>query len=226
MKKSNLVALTALVGFAATLGATNLKLKTEYNKGSLKSTYITTEVPAFHFIICSIDSTSRNDGTFEISVDEKNKPGVATYYGEKARFVFKVMNDTLYVNNNPLDTDKERTNTSIRIKGAGLKGLTANRGYFKVNIAQTDSFFVSTEGKTDMNLALKRVNAVHLKASDNSSITLSSENSINSFSLELLDKSKFTAKEITVKDKKIQFSKNASLQFSGRALESLGLLNN
>ncbi len=225
MKKSTLTVIIAIFGCAATLAAINLKLKQEYSKGYIKSPFAENKLPVFHFIKAEFDSTSMNIGSFDISVAKKNGSSVADYYGEKAKLAFTVINDTLYIKKDPLSNEKNGHSSSIKIKMENLKGLFANAGYYKITTTQIDNLSVIAEDRAEISLSLNSVNTLSLKASDNAGISLSAENTIVDFSLELADKSKFTAKDITVKDKKIQFSKSATLQLNGSSLESFGLFN-
>src|ERR1700749_1895068 len=101
MKTSTLIATIAIAGSFITVTAANLKLKSEYDRHNLKDAFVNTEVPSFRFIKDLTDSNSLHTGVFEIRAGKKETPGVAKYYSQEKVFVFRVVNDTLYI-----ETDK------------------------------------------------------------------------------------------------------------------------
>jgi hypothetical protein len=223
MKKSTLIATIAVLGAVATLAATNLKLKSEYNKGNIKDPYTKTRLAAFKYIKVAFDSTSANGEEFRIKVSKKSESSIATYYSERAKLLYNVSNDTLYISNDPFDKDHNSLHAPVIINTPELKAISVTKGSYHIHADDMDSLSVTANKKTGINLNLRKIKWLNVNATDNVSIIVASKDTIGSALIQLADKSSFSAKDIIIRQKKLQLGDSATLNLTGRSMKDFGI---
>lgn len=223
MKKSTLLAIVAIIGTIATLLTINLKLKAEYNKGNMQDPYTKTKLAAFKYIKVVFDSTSANGEEFRINVSKTAEPSIATYYNESAKLVYKVSNDTLFVTNDPFDKEHYSLFDRVIINTPELKAISVTKGSYQINADHTDSLSVTANKKTGVNLKLNKPHWLTIDASNEASITVTSKDTIGGALIQLTDKSSFTAKDIIIKQKKLQLGDSTTLHLTGRSMKDFGV---
>jgi hypothetical protein len=223
MKKSTFLAGAAVIGAVATLAAVNLKIKSEYNKGNIKNPYTITKLAAFKYIKVVFDSTSRNGEEFKINISKGADYSIGTYYSERAKLIFKVSNDTLVITNDPFDKDHYSLYDPAIITASELKSIDVTKGSYLVIQDNTESFSVTANKESRVDLKLKKTNLLILHASDKASINVASKDTINQASIQLNDKSSLDAKYVIIRQKKLQLGDSATLHLRGRSMKDFGV---
>lgn len=223
MKKSTLIATIAALGAVATLAATNLKLKSEYNKGNIKDPYTKTTMASFKYIKVVFDSTSTNGEEFRIKVSKKSESSVATYYSERAKLLYNVSNDTLYISNDPFDKEHNSLYSPVIISTPELKAINVTKGSYHINADDMDSLSVTAKGKLGINLNLRKLQWLGVNAAGNVSLIVASKDTIASALIQVADKSSFSAKDIIIGQKKLQLGDSATLNLTGRSIKDFGV---
>lgn len=222
MKKSTLIATLAIISAMATLGAVNLKLKSEYHKGNIKDPYTKTTLVGFKYIKVVFDSAS-NGEEFKINVSKKAESSIATYYSERAKLLYKVSNDTLIISNDPFDEEHYSLYDPVIINTPELKAISVSKGTYHINVADTDSLSVNAKEKSGINLNLRKLQWLSVNAAGNVSINVASKDTIGNALIQLADKSSFNAKDIIIRQKKLQLGDSATLHLTGRSIKDFGV---
>jgi len=223
MKRSTLIAIIAVIGAISILAAANLKLKSEYSKGNIKDPYTKTKLAPFKYIKVVFDSSSANGEEFKINVSKAAQPSIATYYSERAKLLFRVSNDTLLISNDSLDKEHTSLFDVVIISVPELKGISAAKGSYMISDGNTDSLVIKAAGKAVIDLKLNNALFLAVSATDKATINVSSKDTIRGAEIQLADKSSFTAKDILIKQKKLQLSDSATLHLIGRSIVDFGI---
>lgn len=222
MKTSTFFAGAAAIGCFLTLTAANLKLKNEYTSGHMTSAVVFNRLPSFHYIKEAIDS-NHFPGSYVISSDSKKPTGISAFYYERAKFMYHVVNDTLFIQHDPEDKDNYVYYNKVTINTSGLKGLTAQLGNYNIVHETTDSLHIIANRTTNISVNAKKIAAVKIEESEHASVKLFAEEPIDMLDLTLGGMSNFFAEFLTVKTKSLKISHNASLCLRGQALQSFGV---
>ena len=223
MKKSTTIATIALLGTIATLAATNLKLKSEYNNGNVRDPYTKTKLAHFSYIKTVFDSTSRNGEEFRITVSKGAEPTIGTYYRERAKLLFNVSNDTLYVRNDPFDKDHYSLYDAAVITMPELKGIFVTKGSYQIKQDNAESLTVVAKEGAAVNLQLKKLNQLTITGFDKTAFTLSAKDTINQANIQLNERSSLTANDLIIKQKTLTLGDSASVKLIGRSMKDFGL---
>lgn len=217
MKKSTLMVTLAVAGVFITLTAANLKLKSEYEKGAIKSALVPEDLASFHYIKTPADSTTVDFVSFEINVDRKNKSSVSRYYYDERHMNFKVVNDTLFIRNEP--GDNTRRMSTVVINTPYLKNIDVMKGRYIIKQAESDSLAVTAGGESSVTMEMGKLNSIRINSMGKSKVVLSATAIINEGWIEVKDRSSFHAKNIVIADKKISVGDSCSILLSGRSVK-------
>jgi hypothetical protein len=223
MKKSTFLAGAAVIGAVATLVTVNLNLKAEYNKGNMKNPYTITKLTAFKYIKVVFDSTSRNGEEFKINISKDADYSIGTYYSERTKLISKVSNDTLIITNDPFDKDHYSLADAVIITAPELKSMAVTKGSYLVKQDNTESFSVTANKESKVDLKLKKTNLLIVNASDKASINVYSKDTINQASIQLNDKSSFDANYVIIRQKNLQLGDSTTLHLRGRSMKDFGV---
>ncbi|MES2372368.1 MAG: DUF2807 domain-containing protein [Bacteroidota bacterium] len=223
MKKSTLLAGTAVIGAIATLAAVNLKLKSEYTKGNIKNPYTITKLASFKYIKVVFDSTSRYGEEFKINISKDADYSIGTYYSERAKLVSKVSNDTLIITNDPFDKDHYSLFDAVIITAPQLVALDVTKGSYVVKQDDTESLSISANNESKVDLKFKKINTLMVNASGKAFINVSTKDTINQANIQLNDLSSFSANNIVIRQKKLQLGDSTTLHLKGRSVKDFGV---
>jgi hypothetical protein len=226
MKKSNLIILAGTLTVFVTFAATNLKLKSEYDKKNLKEYMVFTPLPAFHYIKDNFTSEQDHEQYF-CNVSSGDKYGTSVGFFEKDMFDCFAKNDTLFIQK------KTDANSIVIINGGPfrifsgpLKGVFTNAGSMTINGRMADSFLLKTANDSHIRLYHLQTKLLSIDAGQSAGISVMQTDTIPSLQLRLQGRSSFTADNIVILNKKLQLGDSASLVLTGRSLADFGIKKN
>jgi hypothetical protein len=158
-------------------------------------------------------------------VKKGSQSSVATYYSERAKLVYNVVNDTLVITNDPLDKEHYSLFDAVMINTAELKGISVTKGSYRITQDDTDSFSVTANAKSNVDIRLNKIRLLTIKANSTAVVTVSSKDTISAADIQLDGKSSFNAKNIVIKQKKLQLGDSTTLHLTGRSMKDFGVGN-
>lgn len=223
MKTSSILATLAVVTGFTTITITNLKLKSEYDKGNLKDPYVRKAVSSFRFVKETADTSVLRKGGFTIMAGMGDSTSVASYYADREQFLFEVRNDTLYISSDPAYGDIFSHGSPIIIRTPKLSGLEANTGDFSIEAGTLDSLSVRVSRKSSVGIDARKINSLFVHATNTASVDSRVADTVRQLDLRLDDQSRFAAHDMVAAQKKLQISNNSHVQLSGRSVGNFGL---
>lgn len=226
MKKSTATVILAFIVCFVTLSAANLKLKKAYDKGEIKTLFITRPLPPFSYVKETLNEVPFADYrcTIAIKSSTENTSGVDSL--SAANVDFNVINDTLFIT-----PSKEAVTTNtpmysrININATHLKGIIARKNTINFTGGRSgdDSLTVTAFGRSQVNLSNIKTGAISINASGTSKVTIEATDSINNVIVNLKDKSCFSANNVILKSKVLHMSDSCSLQLTGKSIVDFGI---
>jgi hypothetical protein len=227
MKTSTIIATFAVACGFITVTATNLKLKSEYNKGKLQDPYIKKALPSFRYIKDITDTGTLKQGYFQIHAGDKEVSSVAQYYSFTSSFIFSVANDTLYISLDKSNTSRYANSTPIIIRTNRLESIEMNNGEYELTSGNTNSLNISAKRRSKIDVKLDKADTLTIFANSNGSVGVASKENgvIKKLKVRLEDKSSFNAKNLIIDEPNLQVGPYANLQVSGLSIESFKIKN-
>lgn len=223
MRTSTLLVSIALTGTIAAVTAANLKLKSEYDQGHIRSVYVKHPLPAFHFIKDVMDTSRFERAAFHIATGQSDSSGVSTYMTESSPFLFDVQNDTLYIRSNPDRKAGEHYYSITEIATPQLDGIDARRGEYTIEMKTSTRFTARASNDAKMKLYAETLNSLVLSARNQARIEIHSGAPVAELAGSFVDRSRLVVNNVTILTKKIQFGADAGLELNGSAITDFGI---
>ncbi len=226
MKKSSIAALVGLIGAIVTLAAANGKLKSEYEKNNIQQYLAYTELPPFHFVKDNYTG-EYTDEWYTCNIISGKQYSIGTSFDVSQQlFSYTVKNDTLLIERKKGTSFDIAYGVPLIINCGPLKGISARSCNMTVTGKMADSISATAVNKATIKFEHLKTAYLKADADKNASISISATDTLQRLSLQLKSHSSFAANNVYIINRNLQLGDSASLQLSGKSLQTFGIGKN